>query len=140
MSEQNMADAEILEKLERMAANSAFTRHNRIDLVSAERDHAVMRMAVHPDSLNARGIVHGGALYAIADNACGHAAHTDGRSYVTQAGTMHFISPVSEGTITAEATLVHRGRRTCLFRVEIRGDSGYLAATGEFTFFCTDPE
>ena len=47
-----------------------------------DRDHAVVRLNIKPESKNSYGMVHGGAIYAMADNATGFAAHTDGRNYV----------------------------------------------------------
>lgn len=72
----------------------------------------------------------------MADNASGFAAHSDGRSYVTQSGSLHFIRNRSEGEIRAEARVRHRGRATCLVSVDICDEQGILLATGEFAFFC----
>ena len=114
--------------------------YNHIEMVMVEEDHAVFRLNIQPESKNSYNIVHGGALYTMADNASGFAAHSDGRSYVTQSGSLHFIRNRSEGEIRAEARVRHRGRATCLVSVDILGEDEKLLATGEFTFFCVDPE
>ncbi len=75
-----------------------------------------------------------------ADNATGFAAHTDGRNYVTQTSALHFLRNQSEGEIQADARVRHRGHSTCLVAVDILGEDEKLLATGEFTFFCVDPE
>ena len=67
-------------------------------------------------------------------------AHTDGRSYVTQGSSMHFLRNQSEGVVRADAKVRHRGRTTCLVNVDILGEGGKLLATGEFTYFCIDPD
>jgi acyl-CoA thioesterase len=83
-------------------------------------------------------MVHGGAIYAMADNAAGFVVHTDGRHNVTQTSALHFLRNQSEGTVTATARVRHRGNTTALVAVDITGDNGKLIATGEFTFFCVD--
>ena len=132
---------ENLEKLRletlKLGAN-AFTDHNFIRLESVEPDCAVYRLEIRPESRNPWGMVHGGALYTLADNATGVAVHTDGRSYVTQTSSLHFLRNQASGTVRAEGRVRHRGRSTCLAEVDITGEGGTLLATGEFTFFCVD--
>ena len=123
----------------RQEAN-AFMKHNYIEIESVEQDHAVIRLDVRPESKNPYGMVHGGAIYTMADNATGTAVHTDGRHYVTQTSALHFLRNQSEGTVRATATVRHRGRSTVLTAVDITGDDGRLIATGEFTFFCVDKD
>ena len=117
-----------------------FAVYNHIEMVEVEPDHAIFRLNIRPESKNGYGMVHGGAIYAMADNATGFAAHTDGRSYVTQTSALHFLRNQSEGEIRADAQVRHRGHSTCLVAVDILGENNKLIATGEFTFFCVDPE
>ena len=117
---------------------NAFTAHNFYELETLEKDRAVYRLDIRPESLNPYGMVHGGAIYTMADNATGAAAHTDGRFYVTQNSALHFLRNQSEGIVRAEARVRHRGKSTCLVSVDITGENGILIATGEFTFFCID--
>ena len=119
---------------------NTFMVHNFIEMEHVEPDRAVFRLDVRPESLNAYGMVHGGAIYTLADNASGAVAHTDGRTYVTQTSALHFLRNQSEGEIRADAQVRHRGHSTCLVAVDILGENNKLIATGEFTFFCVDPE
>jgi len=122
---------------ERLRRN-AFMIHNHIELESVESDRASFKLDIRPDSRNPYGMIHGGAIYTLADNATGAAAHTDGRFYVTQTSALHFLRNQSEGVVRAEAHVRHRGKSTCLVAVDITGEGGKLIATGEFTFFCVD--
>ena len=122
---------------ERMQKNK-FMEHNHIELESVEPDRAVFRLEIRPESRNPYGMVHGGAIYTMADNAAGTAAHTDGRYYVTQTSALHFLRNQSTGVVRATAWVRHRGKSTVLTAVDITGEDGKLLATGEFTFFCVD--
>ena len=112
--------------------------YNHMELETVEPDYAVFRMEIRPESKNVYGMVHGGAIYTLADNATGTAAHSDGRYYVTQTSALHFLRNQSRGTVRATAWVRHRGKSTVLTAVDITGEDGKLLATGEFTFFCVD--
>jgi len=120
------------------ARKNPFTEHNFYQLELAERDRAVYRLDIRPESLNPFGMVHGGALYTMADDAAGAAAHGDGRHYVTQTGTLHFLQNQSTGTIRAEGRVRRRGRATVFTSVEITNEEGTLLAAGDFVYFCVD--
>ena len=117
---------------------NAFMEHSFIKVTEAAPDRAVASLTVRPEVLNPYGVAHGGALYTMADNAAGIAAHGDGRSYVTQSSNLYFLSNQREGTIRAEANVIRRGRTTCLVGVEITGEDGKRLASGTFVYFCVD--
>ena len=131
---------ELERKARSRAEKNAFMLHNYMELESVEPDRAVFSLTVRPESCNPFGMVHGGAIYTLADNATGTAAHTDGRYYVTQTSALHFLRNQSEGVIRAVATVRHRGKSTVLTSVDILGEGEKLLATGEFTFFCVDKD
>ena len=130
---------DLLRKTRERLSRNAFMRYNHMELESVQPDRAVFRLDIRPESRNPFGMVHGGALYTLADNAAGVAVHTDGRAYVTQAGSLHFLRNQPEGTVRAQGRVRYRGRATCLAEVDITGEDGTLLATGEFTFFRVDP-
>lgn len=125
-------------QLQELSGANAFTEYNFMTLESLEDDRVVYRLEIRPESRNPYGMVHGGALYTLADDAAGTAAHTDGRHYVTQSGQLHFLNNRPSGVIRATGTVRHRGRSTVLAVVDITAEDGTLLATGEFSFFCVD--
>lgn len=129
---------ENLEQVEQTLRINPFMQHIHIEQLHAGGDKAGFVLHIFPDSLNPYGVVHGGAIYALADNTAGVAAHSDGRFYVTQNSAMHFLRNQAEGDVTAKAFVRHRGHATCLVRVDVTGEGDKLIATGDFTFFCVD--
>ena len=117
---------------------NAFMEHNFVEIAEVTPDRAVTLLTIRPEVRNPYGVAHGGALYTLADNATGLAAHTDGRSYVTQSSNMYFLRNQTEGVIRAEATVRRRGRTTCLVEVDITGENGTLLASGTFVHFRVD--
>ena len=129
---------ELQAKTEKRLETNSFMNHNFMELEFLEPDHAIFKLEIREESRNTCGMVHGGALYSLADNATGSAAHTDGRHYVTQNGSLNFLRNQPEGTIYADARVRHRGGTTCLIDVNITGEDEKLLATGSFTYFCVD--
>lgn len=131
---------DIMQTLSILAGNNPFMLHNFVELVSAEQDHVRMQMKVRWESKNIYGILHGGAMYAMADNAATAAAITDGRMYVTQSSDLHFLRSLSDGVIYADAHVRHRGKHTCLVDVIIISQDGVELASCTFSFYCFDPD
>ena len=90
---------------------------------------------IGPNSLNPAGGLHGGVYFTLADAVSGALCRADGRKYVTECADIRFLKGVREGAVTAAATLLRRGRRSCVIRVEITDEGGALLAvfTGNFT-------
>ena len=114
---------------------NAFGVYNHMELESVENGRVVLRLNIHESSKNPLGIVHGGAMYAMADSAAGFAANLGEGRYVTQSSTMHYLGNCREGMIRAAAQVIHQGRSTSLVKVEVTNEQGKLLATGDFTFF-----
>jgi len=131
-----------LEEIKNKRLNlNRFMTYNFIELSVLELDRAECRLTLRPESTNPSGMLHGGALYTMADSTAGSAAHSDGRIYVTQDSSMNYLSNIKEGTAVAVGTVVHRGKTTCLVNVDITAEAtGKLMATGRFTFFCIGTE
>ena len=124
------------QSFETLVQANRFAAHNGIQLRQVELGKAEAVLEMGPNSVNPYGRIHGGALYTLADCAGGMACRTDGRRYVTLDGTLHFIRSADHGTITAAASVIHRGRTTSVVGVRITDQDDTLLATGDFTFFC----
>lgn len=109
-----------------------------VEIAEVGPDRSLLRLELRPEMLNPHGLVHGGALFTLADNAAGCASSTDGRTYVTQGGDIHFLHTQASGAVWAEALVKHRGRSTVLVEVSLTGEGGRLLATASFTYFCVD--
>ena len=127
-------------KAQELTGGNAFATFNHLELEHVEDDYAVFRLDVRPESKNPFGFVHGGMLAGMADNAAGYAAHTDGRTYVTQSSHLTYIHNQAGGVVRCSGRVLHRGRTICLVRVDINGEDGTLLATGELVYFCVDPD
>jgi 1,4-dihydroxy-2-naphthoyl-CoA hydrolase len=102
----------------------------KITHVSPERVAA--ELLVTEQHANRNGVLHGGALMALADN-CGGTAATanlrEGEGTTTIESKTNFFAAVPLGDIAkAECTPLHRGRTTTVWQTRITRGDGKLAA------------
>lgn len=95
------------------------------ELVTAE-------IPVRPELGNRNGVMHGGAVMAIADNLGGTATAAnlgDGQSTTTIESKTNFFAAIPVGDVAkAECTPLHRGRTTMVWQTRIMRSDGKLAA------------
>lgn len=132
-------DTQAIQDPSAFARQNHFMVYNHILPGAAGEDWAEMHLDVETNLTNAYGQVHGGALFGMADCCAGRVARLDGRFYVTQDASVQFIRNVDAGYLTARGTVLHRGRRVCLVRVEIRAETGRLLFHGIFSMFRIEP-
>ncbi|MGA8757040.1 MAG: PaaI family thioesterase [Stellaceae bacterium] len=103
-----------------------------IEVVSAAADRIVGRMMVRDDLCTRPAVLHGGAIMAFADTlgAVGTIANLpEGAATTTIESKTNFVAPAPVGTqIIAEATPIHRGRRTMIWQTRITNTEGRLVA------------
>ena len=98
----------------------------------ADPDRVVAKMDVRPDLCTLTNRIHGGTIMALADTV-GAAATIinlpDGATTTTVESKTNFVSSAKEGTtVTAEASPVHKGRRTQVWTTRITREDGKLIA------------
>jgi 1,4-dihydroxy-2-naphthoyl-CoA hydrolase len=106
----------------------------RVEQVGPER--TVLTMECRPELTTPHGVIHGGAVAALADSAAGFAMMASlrpGEAFATAEMKLNLLGPAREGTLTAEASAIHRGRRTAVYEVKVADGRGRLIAL----FLCT---
>ncbi len=108
-----------------------------IEHLSHDPDGARARFEVTPQVLQPYGIVHGGALAAIAESLCSAATYAaikdDGMVAMGQSNQASFLRPITAGHVNAVATARHRGRSTWVWDCEISDDDDRLCALVRMT-------
>jgi 1,4-dihydroxy-2-naphthoyl-CoA hydrolase len=101
-------------------------------LAVAGNDRVVAEMPVRPELCTTGGVLHGGALMALADTlgAVGTFMNLGpGQTTTTTDSSTKFIAPARHGTtVTAECLPFHRGRRTMVWQTVVRNEEGKVCA------------
>lgn len=96
-----------------------------VRILEAESGRSVATLDVSSSVLHPGGYAHGGALAGFGDTAAAWATFpslADDEMFTTIEFKANFISAVTAGRLRAEATSVHRGRRTMVLEVRISTD------------------
>lgn len=120
---------------QRLLDSNEFISDNEIKILEFSDDHAKLEMKIDKAVLNGHGIVHGGIIFAMADNAAAAATFTKGRLCVTLNSTIHFIRPVVGEKMIVEADAIFAGRTTGVYDVKVTNDQGTLCAKASFTMY-----
>ncbi len=100
-----------------------------IRFVEASADRVVAELPVRPAVQTVGGAVHGGALMALADTVGAAATFLnlpEGATTTTLESKTNFLAAGRGGTIRAEATWLHRGRRTMVWQTRVTDAGGRL--------------
>lgn len=120
---------------QRLLDSNEFISDNEIKILEFSDDHAKLEMKIDKAVLNGHGIVHGGIIFAMADNAAAAATFTKGRLCVTLNSTISFIRPVVGEKMIVEADAIFAGRTTGVYDVKVTNDQGTLCAKASFTMY-----
>lgn len=114
-----------------------------MEIVSASSGEVVLRWTISPAKHHQpHGIVHGGVYCSAIETACSIGAsisaaeRTPGGSAVGLENHTSFIRAVREGTLTATATPITRGRTTQVWECEVHDDQKRVVATGRVRLLC----
>ena len=102
-----------------------------IEVVSATADEVVARLAWRPELCTAGGVLNGGALMSLADNAGGMCAFLNlpaGAGTATISSSTNFLRGIREGYVTATCRPLRVGRTVIVVETELRDDDGRLVA------------
>jgi uncharacterized protein (TIGR00369 family) len=108
----------------------AATMGIRADLYAAEK--VVLSMDWAPSLCTAGGLLHGGAVMALADSAgaaCTILNLPEGATGTTTIESKtNFLGAIRSGSVSATSTVLHRGGTTIVVETLVRDEAGKLAA------------
>ena len=103
-----------------------------VRVVRNEPDHVELAMDWAPERCTSAGLLHGGAVMALADSAgaaCAFANLPEGAAGTsTIESKTNFLGAVREGTVRATARPLHIGSTTIVVETETRDDNDRLVA------------
>ena len=100
-----------------------------IEIVSASFEKTICSMVVGDNFLNARGGVHGGTIYSLADYTFAVASNLGGKLSVTLDASVTYFRPAKDRKLVATATLVSSTKHTCNYNIAITDGQDRLVAT-----------
>ncbi|HEX4945162.1 MAG TPA: PaaI family thioesterase [Blastocatellia bacterium] len=116
---------------------SPFPYSMGIELLEFEPGRAVLRLPFSDHLRQSFGLLHGGAIFTLADTASGRAAHSvqpEGRRCVTLEMKINYIGSVQDEDCLAEGRVVHQNETSLVVAATVKSASGKLIAKTLATF------
>ena len=106
-----------------------------LDLSYNERGEAVFHLPFQERLCHGLMDVHGGVVATMIDNAGWFTAAAKYDTWInTSEFTVRLLEPANREDLYATGTIIRAGSKMCVTRMEVRGPSGRLVATGSGTF------
>ena len=109
-----------------------FSKLLGIQLIEATPERVVMDLPVTEALSNRNGVMHGGAILGLTDNAGGTASSINlkpGQNTVTLESKVNFLRPIRIGDIARATSIpLHKGRTMMVWQTSITRGDGKLAA------------
>jgi 1,4-dihydroxy-2-naphthoyl-CoA hydrolase len=119
------------------AAIRGFDRLYGLELLDYGEQEVRAQVQVREQLKQPAGLVHGGVYASIAESitslATALAVMAEGSMAMGLSNSTSFLRPVTEGTVHAQATRLHRGRTTWVWDVRFSDDAGRTCALTRMT-------
>ncbi|MFA5066071.1 MAG: PaaI family thioesterase [Dehalococcoidia bacterium] len=103
-------------------------------LLELSPGHARVSMPMKPEYINFNGMIFGGIISAVADQAFAYATNSVINPNVASQFNIHFIAAVSvQDELTAECRVMKSGKRVCISEIKVTNQEGKLVATATGT-------
>lgn len=115
--------------------NDHFARKCGIVLLEMEAGRAKAEMKIQPFHLNGAKVVHGGAIFTLADFVFAVAVNTRGKLALAITASVSFINPATEGRLIAEAREISVNRKLANYEVTVTDEKGRLISRFQGTAY-----
>jgi acyl-CoA thioesterase len=106
-----------------------YAQHAGLELLEVTSGASKVRMEVKPYHINGVGLVHGGALFTLADFAFAAAANSHEEPAVAINASISFLKGAKAGTLYAVAEELSNSRKISVYSIRITDEQGTLIAT-----------
>ena len=110
-----------------------------IEYLEAEPGYLKARMPVNDNTKQPNGILHGGANLALAETVAGlgSAMVVDMEKYNVRGAQVsaNHVGTASSGWVYAEGKIIHKGKNTHVWNIDIRNEDGKMISTCRLTNF-----
>jgi acyl-CoA thioesterase len=118
-----------MQTLKEFFRNDRFAAANGIELMEVSAGRARVKMEIKESHLNGVNIVHGGAIFTLADLAFAAASNSHGTVAVAINASIWYVKAAMEGTLFAEAREVSMNPKLATYTIEVTDQTGELIAS-----------
>ncbi len=106
--------------------NRGLVAHLGIRFLETSAERVVAELDIREEVCTLGGAVHGGTLMALADTVGAVGTLASGARTATAESKTNFFAAAQAGKVRAEATPLHKGKRTHVWQTRVTDESGRL--------------
>jgi len=110
------------------STHDRFAKHNGIEIVSIGEGEAVALMQVQDFHLNGADVVHGGAIFTLADFAFALASNSHNRVSLGISVSVNFINAAKSGILRAVAKEIGKNHKIGSYNVKVYDENDLVVA------------
>ena len=117
-----------METIKEFFKNDTFAQYVGIELLEVAQGRARAKLEIKKEHLNGVNIVHGGAIYTLADLVFAVASNSHGNVAVAINGSIAYLKAVTEGTLFAEAKEGSLNAKLATYKVSVTDEHDNIIA------------
>ena len=127
-------DADLL-RYQKQFDKDRFARLSGIQLVDASPGYAKAQMEIMDKHMNSVGVLHGGAIFTLADFTFAVASNSHGRLALAINAEISFFKAINSGIFTATAREISLHNKLATYLIDIENEKGELIANFKGTVY-----
>jgi acyl-CoA thioesterase len=124
-----------MDTLKRFVEHDRYAKHLGIEMLEYGQGKAKARMEVKPHHLNSAGMLHGGAIFSLADAVFSAASNSHETLAVAINVSISFFKAIKSGALTASAEEVSFNPKIATYLINVRDDTGNKIALFQGTVY-----
>ena len=125
-------DKEIRSAFFSRVANEAYAAKLGLKLIEVTRGHAIVEMVSSEEDTNFFGMVHGGAIFSLMDEAFQVSCNSHGTVAVALCLNVIYHNPPGVGgRLRAESKEIHRSGKTATYEIRVTDENDVLIASSQ---------
>lgn len=124
-----------MDDLKRFVGMDLFARHIGAEVLEYSPGTARARMAIKDHHLNSAGLVHGGAIFSLADAVFSIASNSHGTLALAINVSISFFTAIRGGTLFADAEEVSLNPKLATYLIHVKDEKGSAVALFQGTVY-----
>jgi acyl-CoA thioesterase len=124
-----------MDAMKKFVQQDQYARHIGVEILEYGRGSARARMEIGRDHLNSAGMVHGGAIFSLADAVFSVASNSHGTLAVAINVSIAFFKSATAGKLTATAEEISFNPRLATYLITVTDDGGNKIALFQGTVY-----
>ncbi len=124
-----------MDVLKKFIENDRYAKHLGVEMLEYGQGRASARMTIASHHLNSAGMLHGGAIFSLADAVFSAASNSHGTLAVAINVSISFFKAVKSGTLTATAEEASFNPRLATYLITVMDDAGDKIALFQGTVY-----